>query len=235
MANVLIVYATKEGQTAKIARHIAQSLDAAGHSSELFDVAHPTPHLDFGRFQFAIVGGPIHAQGYPRALLRFVRKNRAFLARVPTAFFSVGLAVASRTSDGRAQTLPLVQKFLAQTGWQPRRVELIAGALKYSQYNPLIRLIMRRIAAKEGGETDTSRDYEYTDFAAVERFAHEFVAPSNAVAIEGTPPASCCVDSEPPARADHSVDTATHDGARLLLGNDQLPRTGIERSHRTLH
>jgi menaquinone-dependent protoporphyrinogen oxidase len=33
---------------------------------------------------------------------------------------------------------------------------------------------MRRISRKEGGDTDTSRDYEYTDWAAVDRFAAEF-------------------------------------------------------------
>jgi menaquinone-dependent protoporphyrinogen oxidase len=44
---------------------------------------------------------------------------------------------------------------------------------------------MRRIAAAEGGETDTSRDYEYTDWAAVERFALEMAA----VVGEGEVPA----------------------------------------------
>jgi menaquinone-dependent protoporphyrinogen oxidase len=34
---------------------------------------------------------------------------------------------------------------------------------------------MRRIAAKEGGDTDTSRDYEYTDWPAVDRFASNVV------------------------------------------------------------
>ncbi|HEY1905234.1 MAG TPA: hypothetical protein VGG91_04290 [Myxococcaceae bacterium] len=34
---------------------------------------------------------------------------------------------------------------------------------------------MRRIASREGGDTDTSRDYEYTDWAAVDRCAVEFV------------------------------------------------------------
>lgn len=182
MANVLIVYVTKDGQTAKIARHIARTLDAAGHQSELLDADHPRSRLDFGRFQFALVGAPIHAGGYSRAIVRFVRKNRAFLERVPSAFFSVGLAVASRRSDGRAQTLPLVEKFSAETGWRPRRIELIAGALLYTHYNPLVRLIMRGIAAKEGGDTDTSRDYEYTDFTAVERFAREFVSGSELTA-----------------------------------------------------
>jgi len=189
MANVLIVFGTKEGQTAKIARHIAQTLTSAGHKSELFDADHPTPRLDLGRFQFAIVGAPIHAGGYPRSVVRFVKKNRAFLERVPSAFFSVGLAVASHNSNGRAQTQPLVDKFAEETGWHPQRVELIAGALLYTRYNPLVRLVMRRIAAKEGGETDTSRDYEYTDFAAVERFAREFVGERSARAVASASPA----------------------------------------------
>jgi len=34
---------------------------------------------------------------------------------------------------------------------------------------------MKRIARKSGGDTDTSRDYEYTDWAAVDDFAQRFV------------------------------------------------------------
>lgn len=184
MANVLIVYATKEGQTAKIARHIAQTLRNAGHTIELFDADHPTRPLELGQFQFAVVGGPIHAGGYPRSIARFVRKNRPFLERVSSAFFSVGLAIESHRSDGRAQTMPLVHEFLEATGWHPQRIELFAGALQYTKYNPFVRLVMRHIAAKEGGDTDTSRDYEYTDFAAVERFAREFVAVSATSAVD---------------------------------------------------
>jgi len=60
-----------------------------------------------------------------------------------------------------------------KTGWHPARVELVAGALPYSKYNFLIRYVMRRIAAKEGGDTDTSHDYEYTDWEAVDRFARD--------------------------------------------------------------
>lgn len=171
MSNALIVYATKEGQTFKIAQRIAEALRAEGHSAQLFDADHPAAPLDFDRFQLAVVGGPVHAGGYPRSILHFVREHRAFLERTRAAFFSVGLAVASRTSDGRAPTLALVEKFVESTGWRPQRVELIAGALPYSKYNFWIRFVMRRIAAKAGGDTDTSRDYEYTDWAAVERFA----------------------------------------------------------------
>jgi menaquinone-dependent protoporphyrinogen oxidase len=33
---------------------------------------------------------------------------------------------------------------------------------------------MRRIVAKAGGDTDTSRDYEYTDWNQVRGFARDF-------------------------------------------------------------
>ena len=36
--------------------------------------------------------------------------------------------------------------------------------------------MMRLIVGAAGGETDTSSDYEYTDWAAVERFAVQFQA-----------------------------------------------------------
>jgi len=175
MANVLIVYATKHGQTEKIARHIEKTLVAGGHGVELIDSDRRTEQPELERFATVVIGAPIHASGYPRSIVRFVRRHRSTLERVRTVFFSVGLAVASRTSDGRAQTLEVVEKFVRQTGFRPARVELFAGALLYTKYNPLIRFIMRRIVAKEGGDTDTSRDYEYTDFQAVERFARELV------------------------------------------------------------
>jgi menaquinone-dependent protoporphyrinogen oxidase len=189
MSNVLIVYATNEGQTFKVAKRIADVLRAEGHSPQLLDAAHPTGPVDFDRFQLAVVGAPIRAQGYPRSIVRFVREQRRFLERTGAAFFSVGLAIASRTSDGRAQTLAVVEEFIESTGWRPQRVELIAGALPYSKYNFLIRFVMQRIAAKEGGDTDTSRDYEYTDWNAVDRFAHELSQSIRPRAASGAPQA----------------------------------------------
>ena len=71
--------------------------------------------------------------------------------------------------------MEIIERLVAETGWRPHRVELVAGALPYTRYNFLVRFVMRRIARKEGGDTDTSRDYEYTDWSAVERFALEFL------------------------------------------------------------
>ena len=58
-------------------------------------------------------------------------------------------------------------------GPDPDVVGLFAGALVYTQYGWLKRHVMRAIVKREGGDLDMSRDYEYTDWEAVERFAHD--------------------------------------------------------------
>jgi menaquinone-dependent protoporphyrinogen oxidase len=64
----------------------------------------------------------------------------------------------------------MIDMFVQETGWRPARVLPVAGALAYSQYNFIVRFVMKRIARKAGAPTDTSRDYEFTDWATLDRF-----------------------------------------------------------------
>jgi menaquinone-dependent protoporphyrinogen oxidase len=71
----------------------------------------------------------------------------------------------------------VLDKFFSETGWRPQRVETIAGALVYTQYNVFIRHMMKLIVKRQGRtELDTSHDYDFTDWDGVERFAREFTA-----------------------------------------------------------
>ena len=162
----------------------------AGHEVQLLDADRPSRAPDLGRVDAVVVAAPIHAGGYPRSIVRFARAHAHELTRVPTAFCSIGLAVASRTTDGRAETLPLVARFVRKTGWQPHRTELVAGALVYSKYSFVVRFVMRRIARAAGGDVDTSRDYEYTDWKALDRFAAEMSRAAARHAGAGTVPLS---------------------------------------------
>lgn len=172
---ILVAYATRHGQTEEIARRIAAELGEEGHTAELHDLDSAGKAVDLSRYRATIVAAPIHAGGYPPSVVSFLRREHARLNELPSAFVSVGLAIASKTSDGRAQTLPHVQKLCERTGFRPAHTELVAGALKYSRYGFLMRYVMRRIAAHEGGDTDTSRDYEYTDWTALAEFTRAFV------------------------------------------------------------
>jgi menaquinone-dependent protoporphyrinogen oxidase len=49
----------------------------------------------------------------------------------------------------------------------------VAGALMYSKYNFLLKWIMKRIARKAGFDGPATRDYEFTNWPAVDRFVAE--------------------------------------------------------------
>ena len=50
----------------------------------------------------------------------------------------------------------------------------LAGALQYREYDFFTRTLIRLMMKRGGHPTDTSRDYDYTDWEAVARFGHEF-------------------------------------------------------------
>jgi menaquinone-dependent protoporphyrinogen oxidase len=65
--------------------------------------------------------------------------------------------------------------FMEATGWQPGELHAVAGALRYRESGRFIRWLTRFIAKRGGLSTDTSRDHEYTNWAALERDALAFV------------------------------------------------------------
>jgi menaquinone-dependent protoporphyrinogen IX oxidase len=73
---------------------------------------------------------------------------------------------------------------MKETGWRPERVLPVEGALAYSRYNFLIRFVMKRIARKAGAPTDTSRDYEFTDWSKVDSFIRGLILAVDGAAAE---------------------------------------------------
>ena len=169
MAHVLVAYATTEGQTEKVARRIAGELEAAGHDADLADLGDAAP--DAADYDGVIVGASVHRSEFQRTVTRFVEANREALSAHPSAFFFLSLTAADDADESRAAVTELGEAMEAETGWHPDEVAAFAGALKYREYGPIKRFVMKRIAGKYGGGTDTSRDYEYTDWDEVAAFA----------------------------------------------------------------
>ena len=70
-----------------------------------------------------------------------------------------------------------MSEFEDATGWHPSTVAVFGGALLYTQYGFLKRMMMKKIVSSQGSaDTDTGRDYIYTEWDGVRRFAEEFVA-----------------------------------------------------------
>jgi menaquinone-dependent protoporphyrinogen oxidase len=179
-----VLFATKEGHTKKIAEHIADNLTAKGFPVQTCSVRDFPVAGDLKTFAAVILAASVHVGQHEKEMIQFVRRHRADLDLLPTAFISVTLSQAgaerpTATVDEHARFVADVEKVLHQffedTHWRPGRIKPVAGALLYSKYNFLIRFVMKRIAKKAGAETDTSRDYIYTDWAGLDRFVEDFI------------------------------------------------------------
>ena len=162
---ILIIYGTTEGQTRKIARFLKDEAEKAGHDATLSDASDNPPDPD--GFDRVIIGASLHVEKYQSPVKHYATKHYEKLNQMPTAFFSVSLSAAGKDKDSLAEISRIADKFCEDTGWRPRIVEQVAGALLYTQYDFFKRFIMRMISKKSGGDTDTSNDYEYTDWEQV--------------------------------------------------------------------
>ncbi|MGD8568500.1 MAG: menaquinone-dependent protoporphyrinogen IX dehydrogenase [Gammaproteobacteria bacterium] len=172
--NILILYATQEGQTEKVANRMAENLRKQGHKVTTQSGEHLPATFNFELYDAAVIGGSIHMGHYPRYLKKYVTQHRDWLNNVPSAFFTVCMAVKSKLSASRQEAIAYGENFIKETGWRPALIATFAGAVKYTHYNLITRFIMKRIARGEGGSTDTSQDHEYTDWDAVQRFTEQF-------------------------------------------------------------
>lgn len=172
MANIYIAYGTVEGQTAQIAEYIAELIRAHGHMAEAADIKRSGDALPDG-YDAVIVAASVHMGKHEGHVSDFVKKNRAELERLPSALVSVSLAAHGDAESAEGY----VEKFEAETGWRPAHVGLFAGALLYTHYGFIKKHVMKKIASDKGSlDTDTSRDYVYTEWDGVQRFTEEFLA-----------------------------------------------------------
>lgn len=175
MSRLLIIYGTTDGQTAKIARAIAQTWRDHGSTADviLADNAGTLPMPE--AYDGIVVAASFHAGGYQRTVRRWVRSHAKVLTEKTTVFVSVCLGVLEDDAKVRDDLDRFARGFFTETGWTPTMTKMVAGALPYSRYGWLKRRIMRHMTRKAGMETDIRRDYEFTDWADLAVFAKGFL------------------------------------------------------------
>lgn len=173
---ILILYGTSYGQTAKIARRIADTFTTWGEDVTRVDAAEVRARIDVPAYDGVIIAASVIRGRHQRTVRAFVRQNASALNNMPTAFLSVSGSAASPDERGRAEARRCVEKFLEQTRWRPGITEMIGGAMAYTKYGVILRWVMKQIARRNGGPTDTTRDHELTDWRQVENFAARFEA-----------------------------------------------------------
>jgi menaquinone-dependent protoporphyrinogen oxidase len=184
MKPVLILYATREGHTRRVAEHLVGSLRGRGIAAETVDAAHIPNGFSLSRYCAAVIAASVHCGVHEREIIRFVKDHVEALNRMPAALLSVSLSEAgaedrksplARRVQAAADVQRMIDALLKETGWRPGRIKAVAGALLFTKYNFLLRFVMKRISRQAGGATDTSKDHEYTDWKALDIFIDEFV------------------------------------------------------------
>ena len=171
--DVLLIYASQHGHTARIATRIADALHDDGIGADVRAAA-TAADISPSAYRAVIVGASIHAGHHEREVVDWVKRHAIALNGMPGAFFSVCLTAAEDDDESRATARRFVDEFVEETGWTPTVTTTFAGALQYLEYGFITRTLIRTMMKRGGHPTDTSRDYDYTDWNAVEEFGHDF-------------------------------------------------------------
>lgn len=164
---ILILFATTDGQTAKIARHALVTLSDLGHAVALVR-AEDFGTLDVAAFDAVVVAGSLHAGGFQSSLGDVVAAHAAALSERPNIFLAVSLSAAGTDPTDWEGLQNCVDTFVQQTGWSPDRIEHIAGAFRFTEYDFFRYWAMRWIEFQKDNDATPGEDREYTDWEALE-------------------------------------------------------------------
>lgn len=161
--NILICYASTEGQTRKIARFCAGQLIAAGHSVEVI-AASDADETPLETFDAAILAGSVHVGKIQDSLAAFAETHAHALNAMPTLYLQVSLAVVAKEDGDQEELDKIATKFCKAAGWTPGATHQIAGAFRFSQYDFFKNWAMRWIASRGPRTVEPGTDTEFTDW-----------------------------------------------------------------------
>lgn len=174
--SVLVIYGTTEGHTRSIAHRVAGWLEERGLRVTVADSADLPRNLDMQAHDAYVLLGSLHETKHQAPLVHFARDFALTLSSKPSLFISASLTATSGDEKHQADARRCIDQFLQETGWTPTQTTPVAGALLYTKYNWMKRALMRMIVSKEGGDIDTSQDYEYTNWDALRKTVDEFAS-----------------------------------------------------------
>lgn len=171
---VLIAYATVEGQTAKIARFVMQELRRLGHRVRRADIDAPS-EISFEGVDRVILAAPVHQRRHPRTFEAFVVGQKRELERRKTLLMSVSLSAAF------PEGLELAQDYLIElkmrTGFTPTAELLVPGAVRTSEYDYFATQVIKHVVLRDKSYDIGVGTHEFTDWRAlsleIEKFANQ--------------------------------------------------------------
>ena len=179
MPRILVVYGSTYGQAERVAHRIAAVLSGAGHAVDIHRADRLPDTLWLASYDSFVVAASVLMGHHQKYVRDFVHRNATLLNELPSAFVSV--CGAGRGDPQQAQSY--IDTLLGETGWRPTVTTSFTGAVAYTRYGWWFRWYLKLISRRKGLPTDTSRDWDFTEWGEVDRFAAEL-----AVTLAPAPP-----------------------------------------------
>lgn len=133
---ILVTYATMAGSTAEVAHAVGEEIAESGLQVDVLPIGEIK---DLGAYDGVVVGGPM-IMGWHRAALRFVRKYREALERVPLALFVTAISL-TETGETKVGGVPVyVDEELPKP---PKNEESLNFRERYARLSNYLRPILR--------------------------------------------------------------------------------------------
>ncbi|MEM0950347.1 MAG: flavodoxin domain-containing protein [Pseudomonadota bacterium] len=161
----LIVFASLEGQTKKIARFVEQEVRRSGDAPRLADLSVGAEHISLGDADAVIAAAPVHERRHPESFEVFLASQKHALANVRTLLISVSLSAAF--AEGIEEARDYVVELKMRTKFEPDMVALVAGAVRMSGYDYFQSQIVKHVVLRDHAYDPTSEEHEFTDWDAL--------------------------------------------------------------------
>lgn len=170
---LLIVFESLEGQTKKIARHIAEKARLSGHEIKLVNTANRMAAVSFDGVDHVILAAPVHERRHPKSFEVFVGASRKNLQERQTLMLSVSLKAAFK--DGVEDAQEFLTEMKMRTRFNPTREFLVAGAVRTGGYDYFASQILEHVILQGQEYALGDGDHEFTDWDALDSQVSSFL------------------------------------------------------------
>lgn len=173
---MLFYFASRDGQSRRIADHISAKLAEAGIDAKPQDLAAAEPQAaDLAQARLLLVIAAVRYGKHLPEAESLMSTYRTLSAPPRLVLASVNLT-ARKPGKDTAEGNAYLRKWIARHQLKPVLATAFAGRLDYPRYDWFDRQMIRLIMKLTGGPTDPTAQVEYTSWPAVDAFAAQIVA-----------------------------------------------------------
>lgn len=173
----MVIFATVEGHTAKIANFVKSQVEDASMAVRMVDASDPMVELSFEDVDRIILAAPVHERRHPKPFEVLVSTNLDVLNARPTLLISVSLSAAFQ--EGLEEANDYAEEMEMRTGLKPNSRLLVAGAIRMGKYDYYATQVLRHIVLR-GREVDMAKsEHEFTDWDSLGNSLNTFLMAKN--------------------------------------------------------